>query len=70
MKDSTWTWISGSNNSTQLGLYGEKGVASTQNAPGSRLGAVGWYDRFRKEFWVFGGHGYSANVTRAPGAET
>jgi len=58
MNDSTWTWISGSSSCNQIGVYGEKGVASELNVPGSRRNAIGWYDSRREEFWVFGGFGY------------
>jgi len=56
VNDSTWTWISGSNTINQIGVYGEKGKASTENIPGARSGAVGWYDSLRQEFWLFGGY--------------
>jgi len=59
MNDSTWTWISGSNTVNQLGVYGEKGKANTTNMPGSRFGAVGWFDSLRQELWLFGGFGFS-----------
>jgi len=61
LNDGTWTWISGSDTIDALGIYGSKGNASAENVPGSRYGAVGWYDRLRQEFWVFGGYGISAN---------
>ena len=58
MNDSTWTWISGSDSIDQPGVYGEKGNASSENVPGSRGGAVGWYDSLKQELWLFGGYGY------------
>ena len=58
MNDSTWTWIAGSNTVNQPGVYGEKGISSPTNHPGSRNGAVGWYDNLRQELWLFGGIGY------------
>ena len=58
MNDSTWTWMSGSDTTDEPGVYGEKGVANSTNVPGARWGAVGWYDRSRQEFWLFGGHGF------------
>ena len=58
MNDSTWTWISGNDTANQIGVYGEKGKASTDYLPGARSGAVGWYDSLRQEFWLFGGYGY------------
>ena len=59
INDSTWTWISGSDSIDQPGVYGEKGNASSENVPGARYGAVGWYDSLRQEFWLFGGFGYT-----------
>ena len=31
-----WTWMSGSNTTYQLGIYGTKGVAAAANIPGAR----------------------------------
>jgi len=56
--DSTWTWISGSNNSNSDGIYGEKGVASSENVPGSRKYAIGGFDKTTREGWVFGGNNH------------
>ena len=50
-------WISGNDTVNQQGLYGQKGVASSQNTPGARSATVGWYDSTQKEFWLFGGFG-------------
>ena len=55
MNDSTWTWISGSDTTNQPGEYGEIGNGSTENIPGGRYNAAGWYDDLRNEFWLFGG---------------
>jgi len=55
--DSTWTWVSGSQLIFRQGLYGEQGIASINNCPGSRYDAVGWFDSTTQEFWVFGGWG-------------
>ena len=57
VNNNTWTWMSGSNTTNQLGFYGEKGNGSTENVPGARSGAVGWYDELRQELWLFGGYG-------------
>ena len=58
MNDSTWTWMSGSNRADQKGVYGEKGNASIENVPGSREGAVGWFDSSTQELWLCGGYGH------------
>jgi len=55
VNDSTWTWMSGSNEIDQRGVYGDKGKPSVDNTPGARDSAVGWYDSSTKEFWLFGG---------------
>ena len=68
MNDSTWTWMSGSNTFNQPGVYGEKGISSPTNHPGSRSGAVGWYDDLRQVFWLFGGYGYGNSTDEFDGS--
>jgi len=63
MNDSTWTWMSGSNITNSTGVYGEKGIVSVENVPGARIGAAGWYDGSTQELWLFGGFGFSTNVS-------
>jgi hypothetical protein len=53
-----WTWISGISSPNQYSFYGEKGVASPSNVPGSRRGATGWRDN-DGNLWMFGGWGYT-----------
>ena len=65
MIDDTWTWISGSKIANQTGVYGEKGKPSTANAPGSRIGPVGWYNSSTQELWLFGGLGLHSGRTCA-----
>jgi len=55
-----WTWLSGNVIAEQRAVYGSKGVASTNNVPGARYGAVGWFDAINKELWLFGGYGYTS----------
>lgn len=52
-----WTWIGGSNNYTEPGVYGTKNVSNAANKPGGRRGAVSLIDRNGK-FLLFGGQGY------------
>jgi hypothetical protein len=52
-----WTWVSGSNVNGQLGLYGNEGIGSLQNIPGSRTLGASWTDA-SGNFWLFGGTGY------------
>jgi N-acetylneuraminic acid mutarotase len=49
-----WTWMSGSNSTNQLGVYGTKGVPAAGNVPGIRDGAVTWMDA-DGNLWLFGG---------------
>jgi hypothetical protein len=50
-----WTWISGSSSTGQPGVYGTKGVPSSNNVPGARGGyGVSWIDS-HDNFWLFGG---------------
>lgn len=49
-----WTWISGSNDVEQWGVYGTKGVANPSNVPGGRSNAVSWLDS-SGSLWLFGG---------------
>ena len=52
-----FTWIKGTGNTSQSGLYGTIGVAGPGNNPGSRDGSVYWKDA-NGNFWLFGGFGY------------
>jgi|GEM_PF-815088 len=54
-----WAWLAGSTGTTEAGVYGTRGVASTGNLPGARTGAVTWRGS-GGEVWLFGGYGYSA----------
>jgi N-acetylneuraminic acid mutarotase len=55
-----WTWMSGSNQASQPGVYGTKGLPAAGNVPGARNSAVGWMDA-SGNLWLFGGSGYDAN---------
>ncbi|MGA2093498.1 MAG: PASTA domain-containing protein [Sedimentisphaerales bacterium] len=57
---SNWTWVSGSNLSSQNGVYGTKGVSDANNVPGAREGSLSWTDD-SGNFWLFGGNGYVAS---------
>lgn len=57
-----WTWVSGSKNTQQLGVYGVKGVANSANVPGSRQYASSWADE-SGNLWLFGGQVYYNNGT-------
>jgi hypothetical protein len=49
-----WTWVSGSTDLNQIGIYGTKGVAAPGNAPGARHSSVSWIDS-NGNLWLFGG---------------
>ena len=49
-----WTWMSGSNNLNQSGVYGSKGVAAATNHPGARSIYSSWKDA-DGNLWLFGG---------------
>ncbi|WP_324083638.1 hypothetical protein [Geomonas sp.] len=51
-----WTWVSGDSSPDQLGIYGQRGVASPVNKPGGRLFAVSWVDA-GGNLWLFSGWG-------------
>jgi N-acetylneuraminic acid mutarotase len=55
---SQWTWVKGSNQQTQTGVYGTQGVASPANVPGARTTNINWIDG-SNNLWLFGGVGYS-----------
>jgi N-acetylneuraminic acid mutarotase len=51
-----WTWIAGDSSTDHQGIYGDKGVPSAFNKPGSRSGAVSWLDP-AGNLLLFGGSG-------------
>ena len=57
-----WTWVNGTSNLDQYGVYGTKGVASPANRPGARNGAKSCTDA-AGNLWLFGGQGLT---TRGP----
>jgi N-acetylneuraminic acid mutarotase len=59
-----WTWMGGSNLTTQPGVYGTLGVPAAGNVPGGRYGAVSWTDS-SGNVWLFGGWG--ADTTGSSG---
>lgn len=51
-----WTWVSGSDTTRHLGVYGTKGVSVPSNVPGSRGAGASWIDP-SGNLWLFGGSG-------------
>ena len=58
-----WTWVSGSNQIEQSGVYGTEGVPSPSNHPGARWDAMGWVGQ-HGNFWLYGGFGVDSTGTR------
>lgn len=52
-----WTWMSGSDERNQPGVYGQLGVPAPGNVPGGCYAPLGWADR-DGNLWLFGGAGY------------
>ncbi len=50
-----WTWMGGSQSSTQPSIYGGLGVESAGNIPCSRSAAASWVDT-SGNFWLYGGN--------------
>jgi hypothetical protein len=55
----SWTWVSGSSEAEQNGIYGTKGVAAPGNVPGGRYQSVSWTGA-DGSLWLFGGAGRTA----------
>ncbi len=51
-----WTWMKGSSDYYQSGVYGTLGEAHRDNTPGARAYAIAWID-FAGIVWLFGGYG-------------
>lgn len=54
-----WTWVSGNNAISSIGVYGTKGVSNATNMPGARYWAQMWADN-SGNLWMFGGNGYAS----------
>ena len=53
-----WSWMGGSQETGELGIYNERGISSSENIPSSRTFSIGWKD-LEGNFWLFGGLGVS-----------
>ena len=51
-----WTWVNGSNQIEQQGIYGTEGAPAAGNVPGARWQSASWTDA-AGNFWLFGGLG-------------
>lgn len=59
-----WTWVTGSDQADQNGVYGTKGIASSTNTPGARQASITWTDA-SGNFWLFGGYGFPESGTHS-----
>ncbi len=59
-----WSWVAGSNQGSQPGVYNSEGNAGQGDYPGGRNSATFWTDA-QGNFWLFGGIG----IASGPGAE-
>jgi N-acetylneuraminic acid mutarotase len=57
---SQWTWVSGSNTTDSIGVYGSMGTADPANVPGARAAAISWSDS-AGNLWLMGGYGRDTN---------
>jgi len=55
-----WTWIGGSSELDQPGVYGTVGTGSPNNIPGGRQSSAYWQTD-EHHFWLFGGYGFDVN---------
>ena len=55
-----WTWMSGSDTSSQVGTYGIKGTPAAANIPGARYASPNSWVDLNGDFWLFGGYGYDS----------
>lgn len=56
-----WTWMGGDSTISHYGVYGNLGIPSSANKPGSREAPMSWTDN-TGNLWLFGGHGYTAHT--------
>jgi len=54
-----WAWEGGLSTVDASGIYGTKGAASANNAPGARYEAISWTGP-AGILWLFGGYGYDS----------
>lgn len=51
-----WTWVNGSNQASQAGVYGTIDLYDANNVPGARSASLQWVDS-QGIVWIFGGEG-------------
>ncbi|MEK6750452.1 MAG: kelch repeat-containing protein [Pseudomonadota bacterium] len=63
-----WTWVSGSQYTNRVSVYGTQGIADASNTPGARAFAVSWTDN-SGNLWLFGGDCHDSASSTAWGAK-
>jgi len=58
-----WTWMGGTSNVNNWGVYGTRGIADPNNTPGGRAQATSWVDA-QGIVWLFGGNGQGEQYYR------
>ena len=58
-----WRWVSGSNTSNAVGVYGTLGTGAPSNVPGSRDSMAPWIDA-SGNLWLFGGNGQTQTALK------
>jgi hypothetical protein len=59
----TFTWLAGSSTTVNVrGVYGQQGVSSVNNIPGSRNGHAMVYDSANQVIYIHGGYGYTSTT--------
>jgi N-acetylneuraminic acid mutarotase len=54
-----WTWMSGSDTGSAIGVYGALGIPAASNLPGGRTDSISWTDS-SGNLWLFGGLGFDS----------
>lgn len=52
-----WTWVKGSSQANQNGIYGSQGISAAGNTPGARKKAISWIDA-ANNMWISAGEAY------------
>ena len=61
MSDNQWTWLSGSQDINQKGVYGTLNIPSSLNVPGARESHSMTIDPLKRLLYVFGGRGHGSS---------
>ncbi len=62
IRDNKWVWLKGNQLISNSGVYGNQGIPTLSNIPGSRAAGVTWKDT-SENFWLYGGIGHDAYGT-------